>query len=263
MNSVHLIGNLATDVELRDVARGKEGRELPARRRPRQPRRRRGLRLGLRVGPPGRALRRVPREGQPRRRSTAACKSRTWEQDGKRRDAVEVVARRVEFLSRPNREPREAEVMPFEAVERLRRAATRASRGTRARRASRRRGARRSRGGRSRRSRGAARAAAARTPSRPAAAPSCPARPRGRGTGTSTRSRSERGVARDERLAGGERVGVLRRAGEERLGHRRVEAGRVGDAPPAEGERPPERASARRACAGARRAVPAGRCRAA
>ena len=47
-------------------------------------------------------------------------------------------------------------------------------------------------------------------------------------------------VARDERPAGAQRVGVLRRPGEERLGHLRVEARRVGDAPPAEGERPPE-----------------------
>ena len=41
-------------------------------------------------------------------------------------------------------------------------------------------------------------------------------------------------------LIRGERVGVLRRPGEERLGHLRVEAGRVGDAPPAEGESPAE-----------------------
>lgn len=40
-------------------------------------------------------------------------KSRTWEQDGKRRDAVEVVARRVEFLSGPEREEG-GEVIPFE-----------------------------------------------------------------------------------------------------------------------------------------------------
>ncbi len=42
-------------------------------------------------------------------------KSRTWEQDGKRRDAVEVVARRVEFLSAPSREAG-AVVIPFEAA---------------------------------------------------------------------------------------------------------------------------------------------------
>ena len=115
MNSVHLIGNLATDVELRDVAEEKKvasfllaidrgGRdggadfvwvsawdrqaELCSEH----------LAKGNRVAIDGR------------------LKSRTWEQDGKRRDAVEVVARRVEFLSRANRESREPEVMPFEAV---------------------------------------------------------------------------------------------------------------------------------------------------
>ena len=42
-------------------------------------------------------------------------KSRTWEQDGRRRDAVEVVARRVEFLTPPDRADG-AEVIPFEAA---------------------------------------------------------------------------------------------------------------------------------------------------
>ena len=42
-------------------------------------------------------------------------KSRTWEQDGNRRDAVEVVARRVEFLTPPSKEAG-AEVIPFEAA---------------------------------------------------------------------------------------------------------------------------------------------------
>ena len=114
MNSVHLIGNLATDVELRDVGeekkvatfllavdRGsKDGgadfvwisawdrqAELCAQY----------LGKGNRVAVDGR------------------LKSRTWEQDGKRRDAVEVVARRVEFLTGPPREAG-AEVIPFEAA---------------------------------------------------------------------------------------------------------------------------------------------------
>jgi single-strand DNA-binding protein len=113
MNSVHLIGNLATEVELRDVAeekkvatfllavdRGsKEGgadfvwvaawdrqAELCADY----------LGKGSRVAVDGR------------------LKSRTWEQDGKRRDAIEVVARRVEFLSPREREG--GDVVPFEAV---------------------------------------------------------------------------------------------------------------------------------------------------
>ena len=117
MNTVNLIGNLATDVELREVGEDKKvasfllavGRgareagadfvwvavwdrqaELCAE----------FLAKGRRVGLEGR------------------LKSRTWEQDGTRRDAVEIVARRVDFLGG---EPRgrtadEAEVIPFEAA---------------------------------------------------------------------------------------------------------------------------------------------------
>jgi single-strand DNA-binding protein len=114
MNIVTLIGNLATDVEVREVGpdkkvasfllaidRGsKDGgadfvwisawdrqAELCAQY----------LAKGNRVAVDGR------------------LKSRTWEQDGKRRDAVEVVARRVEFLNGPPRE-NGAEVIPFEAA---------------------------------------------------------------------------------------------------------------------------------------------------
>ena len=46
-------------------------------------------------------------------------KSRSWEEDGRRRSAIEVVARRIEFLGGgPQREPDDeagAEVIPFEA----------------------------------------------------------------------------------------------------------------------------------------------------
>jgi single-strand DNA-binding protein len=115
MNSVHLIGNLATDVELRDVADGKKVASflLAVDRGSRD-----GgadfvwitawdrqaelcdeyLTKGNRVAVDGR------------------LKSRSWEQDGRRRDAVEVVARRVEFLGGPARERGGAEVMPFEAA---------------------------------------------------------------------------------------------------------------------------------------------------
>jgi single-strand DNA-binding protein len=113
MNSVHLIGNLATEVELRDIADEKKvatfllavdrgskeagadfvwvaawerQAELCAEY----------LGKGSRVAVDGR------------------LKSRTWEQDGKRRDAIEVVARRVEFLSPRERES--GDVVPFEAV---------------------------------------------------------------------------------------------------------------------------------------------------
>jgi single-strand DNA-binding protein len=119
MNSVQLIGNLATDVELREVGANDEGQEkkvasflLAVDRGSRDA----GadfvwitawdrqaelcaqyLEKGKRVAVDGR------------------LKSRTWEQDGKRRDAVEVVARRVEFLTAPARE-HDAEVIPFEAA---------------------------------------------------------------------------------------------------------------------------------------------------
>ena len=45
--------------------------------------------------------------------------SRSWEENGKRRSAVEVVARRVEFLGggpRHDEEPGGADVIPFEAA---------------------------------------------------------------------------------------------------------------------------------------------------
>lgn len=115
MNSVHLIGNLATDVELRDVAGQKKVASflLAVGRGTRD-----GgadfvwitawdrqaelcdeyLAKGHRVAVDGR------------------LKSRTWEQDGRRRDAVEVVARRVEFLTAPQRDGAGAEVMPFETA---------------------------------------------------------------------------------------------------------------------------------------------------
>src|SRR5579864_409852 len=114
MNNIQLIGNLATDVELRDVAeekkvasfllaidrRSKDGgadfvwisawdrqAELCAQY----------LGKGERVAVEGR------------------LRSRTWEQEGKRRDAVEVSARYVEFLGgRAGGEG--AEVIPFEAA---------------------------------------------------------------------------------------------------------------------------------------------------
>jgi single-strand DNA-binding protein len=112
MNGVHLIGNLATDVELRELADGKKVASflLAVGRGTRDAGAdfvwvsawdRQGelcseyLAKGGRVGVEGR------------------LRSRTWEQDGKRRDAVEVVARRVDFLSTGDRATEET---PFEAV---------------------------------------------------------------------------------------------------------------------------------------------------
>jgi single-stranded DNA-binding protein len=66
-------------------------------------------------------VRRVPRQGR-RIAIDGRLKSRSWEDEGKRRSALEVVARRVEFLGGGPRDEREgagagagAEVIPFEA----------------------------------------------------------------------------------------------------------------------------------------------------
>jgi len=113
MNSVNLIGNLATDVELRDVGGEKKvanfllavdhgGADGGADFVWISAWDRQGevcaeyLGKGSRVGVEGR------------------LKSRTWEKDGERRDRVEVTARRVEFLSAPSRAG--GEVIPFEAA---------------------------------------------------------------------------------------------------------------------------------------------------
>jgi single-strand DNA-binding protein len=113
MNSVSLVGNLATDVELKDVGEKRVASFL------------------LAVSRAGRDAsadfvwisawdrqaelcaeylgkgHRVAVEGR--------LKSRTWEQDGRRRDAIEIVARRIDFLNGPRADTGElAEVMPFE-----------------------------------------------------------------------------------------------------------------------------------------------------
>jgi single-strand DNA-binding protein len=109
MNTVSLVGNLATEVELKEVSEKKVASFLLAVSRG-------GARdagadfvwisawdrqgelcaeylgKGSRVGVEGR------------------LKSRTWEQDGRRRDAIEVVARRIDFLGGGPRREDEAEV---------------------------------------------------------------------------------------------------------------------------------------------------------
>jgi single-strand DNA-binding protein len=115
MNTVSLVGNLATDVELKQVSEKKVASFL------------------LAVGRAGRDAgadfvwitawerqaelcdeylgkgHRIAVEGR--------LKSRTWEQDGRRRDAIEIVARRIDFLSGPRQEDGElAEVVPFETA---------------------------------------------------------------------------------------------------------------------------------------------------
>lgn len=111
MNSVSLVGNLATEVELRQVGEKKVASFLLAVDRPSPDGaadfvwitawERQGelcaeyVAKGARVGVEGR------------------LKSRTWEVEGRRRDAIEVVARRISFLD--SQRP-EAEVTPFEAA---------------------------------------------------------------------------------------------------------------------------------------------------
>jgi len=114
MNSVNLIGNLATDVEVRDVGEEKKvasfllavdrgGRDAGADFVWISVWDRQGelcaeyLAKGRRIAVEGR------------------LHSRTWEQDGVRRDAIDVVARRVEFLGGPSRDEG-AEIIPFEAA---------------------------------------------------------------------------------------------------------------------------------------------------
>src|ERR1700751_5201581 len=114
MNTVSLIGNLATDVELREVGEGKKVASFL-----------------LAVGRGGRdagadfvgvsvwdrqAERCAEYLGKGRRVGVMGyLRSRTWEEEGRRRRAVEVVAQRVDFLGGPKREEGEgAEVIPFE-----------------------------------------------------------------------------------------------------------------------------------------------------
>ncbi len=116
MNSVSLIGNLASDVDLRELsddkkvanfllAVGRGGRDAGADFVGVSVWDRQGelcaeyLRKGQRVGVAG------------------YLRSRNWEEEGKRRRVVEVVGIRVDFLSGP-RDPdtRSVEVTPFEAA---------------------------------------------------------------------------------------------------------------------------------------------------
>ena len=117
MNVVTLIGNLATEVELRDVGADKKVASFVL------------------------AVDRASRDGGADFVDVAAwdrqaelcaeylgkgrriavdgrLKSRSWEEDGKRRSAVEVVARRIEFLGGGPRHEDEAgpgaDVIPFE-----------------------------------------------------------------------------------------------------------------------------------------------------
>src|SRR2546430_13773345 len=111
VNGVTLIGNLATEVDLREVGEHKVANFLLAVDRASRD----GGADFVRICSWDRQAelcaqfltkgRRVAVDGRLRTRS--------WEEEGKRRDAVEVVANRVEFLSGPDNAPAEA---PFEAA---------------------------------------------------------------------------------------------------------------------------------------------------
>jgi len=114
MNTVSLVGNLATEVELKQVSEKKVASFLLA---------------------VGRASREAGADfvwitawerqaelcaeylGKGNRVAVEGrLKSRTWEQDGRRRDAIEIVARRIDFLGGPKQDEEDAlaEVVPFE-----------------------------------------------------------------------------------------------------------------------------------------------------
>jgi single-strand DNA-binding protein len=112
MNSVQLIGNLATEVELREVGEDKKlATFVLAVDRPGQDRGADFVRIATwdrQAEVCGQYLakgKRVSVEGRLR--------SRSWEDtEGKRRSAIEVVANRVQFLS--PKEGASADEMPFE-----------------------------------------------------------------------------------------------------------------------------------------------------
>jgi single-strand DNA-binding protein len=116
MNTVSLIGNLATDVELREVgedkkvasfllAIGRGGRDAGADF------------VGVSVWDRQAELC-AEYLSKGRRVGVAGyLRSRSWEEEGRRRRVVEVVAHRVDFLGGPRREEDEgAEVIPFETA---------------------------------------------------------------------------------------------------------------------------------------------------
>ena len=113
MNNVSVIGNLATDVEVRDVGEKQVSKFLLAVDRVSKDGgadfigvsvwERQGELCAQYLG----KGRRVGIEGYLR--------SHSWEDDqGKRRREVEIVARRIDFLSGPREETSDGQVVPFE-----------------------------------------------------------------------------------------------------------------------------------------------------
>lgn len=115
MNNVSVIGNLATDVEVRDAGEKRVSNFLLAVARPSKDGGADfiGVSAWERQGELCAQYlskgRRVAVEGYIR--------SHSWEDDqGRRRREIELVARRVEFLSGPREESSDGEVVPFEAA---------------------------------------------------------------------------------------------------------------------------------------------------
>jgi single-strand DNA-binding protein len=115
MNTVNLIGNLATDVELREVGDGKKvasfllavdrgGRDAGADF------------VGVAVWDRQAELCSEFLSKGRQVGVVGSLRSRSWEEEGKRRRMVEVVARRVDFLGGPQRDGAGGEVIPFEAA---------------------------------------------------------------------------------------------------------------------------------------------------
>src|SRR5438067_12179782 len=118
MNVVTLIGNLATEVELREVGPDKKVASFVlAVDRASQD----GGADFVRVSAWDRQAELCAEYlGKGRRIAVdGRFKSRSWEEEGKRRTAIEVVARRVEFLGGPRAQEEEevvgGEVIPFDA----------------------------------------------------------------------------------------------------------------------------------------------------
>jgi single-strand DNA-binding protein len=116
MNTVSLIGNLATEVELREVGDDKKvaGFLLAVNRGSREA----GADfVGVSVWDRQAELCAEYLTKGQRIGVTGRLQSRSWEEEGKRRTAVEVVGQRIDFLSGARRdEDAGAEVIPFEAA---------------------------------------------------------------------------------------------------------------------------------------------------
>lgn len=115
MNTICVIGNLATDVELRDVGEKHVAKFLLA-----------VDRFSKEGGADFVGVSAWERQGElcaqylskgRRVGIEGYLRSHSWEDDqGKRRRDVEIVARKIDFLSGPREDGSEREVVPFEAA---------------------------------------------------------------------------------------------------------------------------------------------------